>query len=530
MLSIQGLTRTHGSQKALNSVSFSAGANEVIGIVDREGLGILELVAILSGQTTPDSGQVWLDGRRLQWPFSPQKQNIGILYREPEIVGAFDIASNIFLGCEIDQRGPGGSLGAFSTRRMFDETMGLIGKLNFNLPMPYTRASNLSAEQRQLVSIIQLVVRKPQLIVIDNPSRTLSLPYQEQLLDLIHQWQAEHRTVIFSSSNLDYLFAVCDRIIVLREGRVAVDSPADRTRREDVVSALVGDGDRMQITPVIWALDSYYQALRQAELLRHNKALLEQDLARQDTINQQLLEQLSIQVNALDRANFALQQAQRRLLTEREQERKHLARELHDQMIQDLLTSNYQLEALIEGPGITDEIRRRVDDVRHSMQTMVDDLRQICGKLRPPTIDSFGLSAALTSYTSTWSDRTGIEVILDIDPDFRRLSEEIELSLFRIVQEGLSNVRKHSQASKVWVMVHHPNPRMLHLSIADNGVGLDDQFDLSRLSEAGHYGLLGITERVALMGGRINFRNHPEGGLLIQVEVPHPRTEGVPVF
>jgi signal transduction histidine kinase len=64
---------------------------------------------------------------------------------------------------------------------------------------------------------------------------------------------------------------------------------------------------------------------------------------------------------------------------------------------------------------------------------MVDDLRQVCGKLRPPTIDSFGLGAALQSFTSTWSERTGIEVILEIDDAFGRLLEEIELWLFRIV-------------------------------------------------------------------------------------------------
>ena len=87
----------------------------------------------------------------------------------------------------------------------------------------------------------------------------------------------------------------------------------------------VGTGERQQRTPVIWALDSYYQAKQQAEILYHNQLLLEQDLAARDTINQQLLTQLSEQVQALDSANLALQDAQRRLLTQRELERKHLS-------------------------------------------------------------------------------------------------------------------------------------------------------------------------------------------------------------
>lgn len=523
MLSIESVTRLRGNQNALYDVTLHVQTGEVVGFVDREGVGIAELVNLLSGQFKPDSGQITLDGKRLQWPFSPQKYGIGMIYQEPEIAAQLDIASNIFLGNETRRDGKPLWTRPFIQRKMYREASQLIAELNLNLPSPHIKAAQLSKEQRQLVAVAQLVVQSPRLIVIDNPGRTLSLPYQEQILDLIRHWQHEQRTVIFGSPNLDYLFAVCDRIVVLREGRIVINTLTDQTSREEIVAALVGAGGRHQTTPVIWALDSYYQALRQAELLRHNKLLLEQDLARQDTINQQLLDQLSIQVDALDQANFALQNAQRRLLTEREQERKHLARELHDQTIQDLLSVNYQLEELLDEVPVDVDMQPRVDAMRHHVREMVDDLRQVCGKLRPPTIDSFGLGAALQSFTNTWSERTGIEVLLDIDADFGRLPEEIELSLFRIIQESLSNIRKHSQASQVHVHLRHTNPRMLHLSIADNGVGLDQRFDLSTLSHAGHYGLLGITERVALMGGRINFRNQPDGGLLIQVEIPHPR-------
>lgn len=528
MLTIENVSRLHGNQSALDNVSMRVTVGEVVGFVDREGLGILELTKILSGLHWPDSGQILVDGKRLQWPFSPQKHSIGIIYREPEIVESLDIANNIFLGSEAEFHR---WFRFYIQRKTYQETVDLISRLNLNLPAPHALATDLTKEQRQLVGIAQLVVQSPSIILIDNPSQTLSLPYQEQLLDLIRTWQQEQRAIVFSSSNLDYLFAVCDRIVVLREGKVAIDVPTDKTNREEIVAALIGFGDRHQITPVIWALDSYYQALRQAELLRHTKLLLEQDLARQDTINQSLLEQLSIQVEALDKANLALQNAQRRLLTEREQERKYLARELHDQAIQELLTVNYQLEEIVDASEVNQPLQTNIDMVRHNIRGMVDDLRQVCGKLRPPTIDSFGLGAALQSFTNTWSERTGIEIILEIDAAFGRLPEEIELSLFRIVQEGLSNVRKHAQASRVHVILRHASPRMLHLSIADNGVGLDQKFDLSVLSRAGHYGILGITERVALMGGRINFRNQPDSGLLFQVEIPHPRmkqTEIIP--
>lgn len=77
----------------------------------------------------------------------------------------------------------------------------------------------------------------------------------------------------------------------------------------------------------------------------------------------------------------------------------------------------------------------------------------------------------------------------------------------------------------VTVHLNHLNPRMLQLLIADNGIGLEETFDLGQLSNAGHFGLLGITERVALLGGHITFRNQPAGGLQIQAEVPHQGQE-----
>jgi signal transduction histidine kinase len=253
--------------------------------------------------------------------------------------------------------------------------------------------------------------------------------------------------------------------------------------------------------------------------------LLERDLAAQGSLNRQLLDQLATQVKALDSANLALQDAQRRLLTEREEERKHLARELHDQLIQDLLSLNYELEEIGELAGDAPALVGGVSDIRHSIRQLVDDLRRICGNLRPPTIDSLGLGAALQSHTRDWSNRTGIEAKLIFDESYGRLPEAIELSIFRIVQEGLNNVWKHANASEVVVALQHTSPRMLLVSIADNGEGLAEGFDLGSLGRAGHYGLLGISERVALMGGRLSFQNQRGGGLLLRVEIPHPRLE-----
>ena len=125
MLTIENVSRLHGNQNALDNVSLQVDAGEVVGIADREGLGILELANILSGLHWPDSGQILIDGKRLQWPFRPQKYGIGIIYRESEIVESLDIASNIFLGSETEFHR---WFGFYIERKTYQEAADLIFK------------------------------------------------------------------------------------------------------------------------------------------------------------------------------------------------------------------------------------------------------------------------------------------------------------------------------------------------------------------------------------------------------------------
>jgi signal transduction histidine kinase len=291
------------------------------------------------------------------------------------------------------------------------------------------------------------------------------------------------------------------------------------------VAALINTADRHQLTPTIWALDSYYRAREQAERLRLHQQLLEKDLAAQGALNEQLVDQLAQQVRALDQANLALQNAQRRLLTEREEERKHLARELHDQVIQGLLSVNYRLEEIEVEGNVAPIVKADLADVRESIRSQVTDIRRMCGDLRPPTLDSLGLGAAIQSYTREWSEHTEISVALDLPSGLGSLPEAIELSVFRMIQEALNNVRKHARAGGVQIRLKHTSPRTLLLSIADDGDGLTGDFDLSMLAAQGHYGFLGISERVALLGGRLELRNQADGGLLMEIEIPHPRVD-----
>jgi signal transduction histidine kinase len=523
LLRVINLSKSFGTLPAVRQVSTHLYPGEVLGVAGQSGSGKSALSRLLAGLDAPDEGEIYFAGQRLKSPFCARALGIEVIHQNPDLVERMDITSNIFLGSEIGWPLPIKWLRVPDQRRMDKKAASILAQLDMGFDSLREKVANLSSEQRQMIAIARAMTRPAKLIMVDDPTLLLSYPYQQKLLSLIQVWRQQGTAVIFGSNNLDHLMAVTDRIIVLRHGRLVAEHHTDEVEREEIVAAMVGTDDRQQLTPIIWALDSYHSAREQAEKLRHRQELLEQDLVAQDTLNRQLIEQLDEQINALDRANTALQDAHRRLLTEREQERKYLAREIHDQVLQDLLGVNYQLEEVGAGKDMTPAVKARLTDIRNDIRGLVDDLRHICGSLRPPTIDSLGLGTALQSYTHDWIKRTGISVRLDLDPDLGRLPEAIELSIFRIVQEGLSNVHKHARASAVQVCLEHTSPRTLMISIADNGQGLSDDFDLSALSAGGHYGLLGISERVALLGGRSRLQNQASGGLLIQVEIPHPR-------
>ena len=524
-LRVHNISKQFGLLQALKPVSFDLFPAEVVGVAGRSGAGKTVLTMVLAGQYAPTSGTIILENKQVQWAASAPRPKMDVIYQEPSLVDGLDITSNIFLGKEMGSPSFSRWFKIPSREDMDEVARHILLQLGLNVDSLSEQVANLTAEQRQLVAIARVMVSPAPLIIIDEPTSLLGYTNQQKLLSLIEAWQQQGASILFCSNNLDHLFAVTDRMTVLRQGVMVGQHRTDETTREEIVAELLGTTDRQQLTPALWALDSFYRARQQAERLRHQQNQLRENLAAQGSLNKGLIIQLDQQVQALDQANLALQDANRRLLTEREEERKHLARELHDQIIQDLLGINYQLEGVTTNTLPSAILLNEVTDVRERIQLLIDDLRRICGDLRPLTIDSLGLSAALQSLTRDWSARTQITVELDIATQIGRLPEAIELSIFRIVQESLNNVWKHADASQVKISMSNLSSRMLYLSIIDNGCGLPEGVDLSVMSRQGHYGLLGISERVALMQGRLRLRNQVNGGLHIEVEIPHPRAD-----
>ncbi len=527
LLRVINLSKYFGTLPAVQGVSFDVFPGEVVGLAGRSGSGKSVLVMMLAGLYEPNNGDVYFDDQRMKWPFRAQALGVGVIHQKPELANRLDVTSNIFLGSERGWPGVIGWLKVPNRRWMDKEARLILAQLDVRIDSLHEKVTNLTSEQRQMIAIARTLVQPHKLVIVDEPTLLLSYPYQQILLSLIEKWRQQGVAVIFSSNNLEHLFAVTDRIITLREGCKVGDQFTDKISQNELVTMLVGGDEQRHVPQTVWAFDSTFHAREQAEKLRYHQMLLEKDLAAQDTLNQQLIEQLARQVRALDHANLALQDAHRRLLTEREEERKHLSRELHDQVIQDLLSVKYQLESVEAEVDEKQSNQGELALAYGTIREMIEDLRRICSDLRPPTIDSLGLGAALQSYTRDWSERCGITLELELDPSLGRLPEAIELTIFRIIQESLNNIRKHAYASRVEVRMLHTSPRTVRIAINDNGMGIPEDLDLAELSMQGHYGLLGISERVALLGGSLSLKRLTEGGTLLQVEIPHPRVESM---
>jgi len=520
ILRVDRLSRDFGMVHALRDVTFSLAPGEVLGVVGQRGAGKSTLFQILSGVHTPSNGEIIFDGQPVTFQTVSQAENLGIVavHQTPQLIDHMNVMHNVFMGREV--RGKG-LFGFNREGRMLQVTRELLIAFDMPTELAEEPVENLSDEERQIVVLARALCRPCRLLILDDALEALSFARQELLLERIRELSEQQVAVILSSDDLKQVFAVTHRILILYQGhQVALRRTADTTPRE-IVELIVGSNRQERITPVIWAFENYYEAQQQTEELRQAQRELKQSLEEKNSLNRQLIQRLENQVEALDQLNIALQETGRRVMMEREAERKALARELHDQIIQDLLSYNYQLEEA-ESRISGEEQQQEIKQIRNNIRQVVGSLRQVCSDLRPPTIDNHGLSAAIRSLVSKWSKQTGTSVELEIDPGLGRLPEPIELSVFRIIQEGLRNVQKHAGASKVKLKLHRTPKASLRVYLADDGYGLDGPPDLAALAKQNHFGLVGISERVSLMDGSLNFSSPPEGGLELEIEIPSP--------
>lgn len=208
------------------------------------------------------------------------------------------------------------------------------------------------------------------------------------------------------------------------------------------------------------------------------------------------------------------------LLNTLEVERQRIARELHDQTIQQLVLVCRQMENVDEMNGpLTATDATRLKDARKTAEDGVKWLRDFIRTLRPPILDDLGIGASIRRLLADFKERTGTEARFKIAGGVERLSPDKELNLFRIAQEAIWNIEHHASASRVEVGLTF-GQRRVSLEVMDNGVGFAVLPEPTDFTAGGHFGLLGMQERAASMGGSLEVRSAPKGGTRLRVVVP----------
>ena len=229
-----------------------------------------------------------------------------------------------------------------------------------------------------------------------------------------------------------------------------------------------------------------------------------QHIARDVTEEKQLQENLRLYSQQATRAQ--------------EEERKRISRELHDDTIQALVVLSRQLDTLTSGSKrLTEENRLRLEELRQQTNDIIQGVRRLSQDLRPAALDRLGLLAALEWLASDLAEYSGIATQVNVLGSERRLTEEAELVLFRIVQEALRNVWRHSEATKADITLEF-NQSNIKITISDNGKGFSPPKSMGDLAKDGRLGLAGMQERARLINGTLTLKSEQNKGTSVTIE------------
>lgn len=210
-----------------------------------------------------------------------------------------------------------------------------------------------------------------------------------------------------------------------------------------------------------------------------------------------------------------------RTISAQENERRRIARDLHDEVGQSLTSLLVGLRNVADADSL-ESVRARIEPLREVVSTVLDDIKRLARGLRPSVLDDLGLVPALERLVQEFGKTHDVDVSLDIRGlSGSRLLEQHEVTIYRIVQESLTNIAKHAQATTVNVAVERLGDK-LKIAIQDDGRGFVVASAKQMISD-GHLGLTGMQERAALLGGWLTIQSQPGQGTQTVSELPLPK-------
>src|SRR5947209_17009790 len=235
LLTMRGIAKTYPGVQALRGVDLDLHAGEVLALVGENGAGKSTLIKVLAGADAPDAGAIRTAGRKLAFadPTDAVAAGVAVIFQEFNLLPSLPAADNIFLGRE---RAPAGFLRRRDERRRAVE---LFRRLGVTVD-PDVPCRHLTVAQQQAVEIAKALSLDARILVLDEPSATLTPPEVDRLFDILRDLKRQGLGIIYVSHRLDEIFAIADRVMVLRDGQCVGTSPAREVSRDRLIEMMVG--------------------------------------------------------------------------------------------------------------------------------------------------------------------------------------------------------------------------------------------------------------------------------------------------
>jgi two-component system sensor histidine kinase UhpB len=295
------------------------------------------------------------------------------------------------------------------------------------------------------------------------------------------------------------LLVVATLLIVLARGRIHASLAFVEGVDVAVGLAVMLVANFLLLRQTLRPIERLLERMRTVDLLRPGQRLVEQGSG-------EVAELVRVFNQMLDRLEAERRESGRRVLQVQEAERSRIARGLHDEVGQVLTGVLLQLEG--EGPN---------EETKAAVHQALDEVRRIARELRPEMLEHLGLVSALTELSRRFADQSGLRIERRFAADLPPLSDDVELAVYRVAQESLTNIARHAQASRVEVVLEAGAGSVV-LRIVDDGRGMDESAAVN-----GHGGLRGMREHAVLVGGALAVKRASEGGVEIRLEVPAGR-------
>jgi ABC-type sugar transport system ATPase subunit len=262
LLQAVNITKRFGGLTAVDNVSLDVNVGEVIGLVGDNGAGKSTLIKMVAGVYHPDGGELFFEGHKVTFtrPRDARDRGIETIYQDLALAENLDVGSNIFLGREIKNRYLGGVFKTLNRPKMREESARVLSRLDIVIPSLTQQIRNLSGGQRQSVAIARTIYWNAKMVIMDEPTAALGVTEQHKVLTLVRTLCAQGVPVIIISHNMQDVFAVADRIVVLRRGKKVGERLAKETTPDEIVSLMVGAEAVHEMGVIPRALDGAQEA------------------------------------------------------------------------------------------------------------------------------------------------------------------------------------------------------------------------------------------------------------------------------